>query len=81
MCNCLTKDEIDNLGLSIKILTYELALRFLTDYINGDTYFKIKYKTHNQDRFLNQYILLNDIESKLDEINKFIKKTVNDLMM
>ena len=65
--------------LSIKILTYELAIRFLTDYINGDTYFKIKHKNHNKDRFMNQYILLKDIETKLDEINDYIEKTVNDL--
>lgn len=79
MTECLTKDEINYLGLSIKILTYELVLRFLTDYLNGDTYFKIKYEHHNRDRFLNQYILLQDIETKLDEINEFIEKTVNSL--
>lgn len=79
MINCLTCDEINYLGLSIKILTYELALRFLTDYINGDTYFKIKYKNHNKDRFMNQYILLKDIETKLNEINEYIEKTVNEL--
>lgn len=77
--NILTQEEINYIGLSIKILTYELALRFLTDYINGDTYFKIKYKEHNKDRFLNQYILLQDIESKLDEINEFVFKTIKEL--
>ena len=77
--NILTQEEINYIGLSIKILTYELALRFLTDYINGDTYFKIKYKEHNKDRFLNQYILLQDIETKLDEINEFIFKTIKEL--
>ncbi|MBQ8472604.1 MAG: phosphotransferase [Bacilli bacterium] len=75
----LTQDEITYLGLSIKILTYELVLRFLTDYINGDTYFKIKYPEHNRDRFLNQYYLLQDIETKLDEINDYIEETINDL--
>lgn len=79
MINCLTKEEINYLGLSIKILTYELALRFLTDYINGDTYFKIKYKNHNKDRFINQYTLFKDIENKLNEINEYIEKTVNNL--
>lgn len=79
MANYLTNDEIKYLGLSIKILTYELVLRFLTDYINGDTYFKINYEHHNRDRFKNQYILLKDIETKLDEINNYIEKTVNEL--
>ena len=76
MANFLTIDEINYLGVSIKILTYELALRFLTDYLNGDTYFKIKYESHNRDRFLNQYILLQDIETKLEDINEFILKTI-----
>lgn len=75
----LTRDEVNYIGLSIKILTYELAIRFLTDYLNGDTYFKIKYPLHNKDRFLNQYILLKDIEDKLDEINSFVKTTYNNL--
>ena len=75
----LTMDEINYLGLSIKTLTYELAVRFLTDYLNGDTYFKIKYKQHNRDRFLNQYILLKDIETKLEEINDYIDETVLEL--
>ena len=73
MAPYLNQEEINYIGLSIKILTYELVLRFLTDYINGDTYFKIKYPHHNADRFVNQYLLLKDIESKLDKINKYIK--------
>ena len=79
MYDTLTDTEINNISVSIKILTYELVLRFLTDYINGDTYFKIKYPTHNRDRFLNQYALLNDIENKLEDINDFVIKTVNSL--
>ena len=75
----LTNDEINYMGLSIKIITYEQTIRFLTDYINGDTYFKIRYKEHNRDRFKNQYILLEDIENKLDNINEFIFKTVDEL--
>jgi len=80
MANELTHDEVNYIAISIKILTYELVLRFLTDYINGDTYFKIKYKTHNKDRFLNQYALLKDIENKLDEIHEFVITTYNGNM-
>lgn len=75
----LTDEEIKYIGLSIKILTYELALRFLTDYLNGDIYFKIKYKDHNKDRFLNQYILLLDIDKKIDEIDEFVLQTIKEL--
>ena len=79
MAPYLTPAEINNIAPSIKILTYELAIRFLTDYINGDTYFKIKYPNHNADRFMNQYLLLKDIESKEDEIQAFVKKTIEEL--
>lgn len=72
MLSYLTYNEKKYLGLSIKILTYELCLRFLTDYINGDVYFKTKYEEHNYDRFMNQYKLMLDIESKMDEINSYI---------
>ena len=51
MASSLTREEVQLIGASIKVLTYELALRFLTDYINNDTYFKIKYKEHNYDRY------------------------------
>ena len=77
MAKYLSNDEINYMAISIKILTYELAMRFLTDYINGDTYFKIKYKEHNADRFKNQYTLLNDLDKKLYEIKKYIIKTAN----
>lgn len=75
----LTDEEIKYIGLSIKILTYELALRFLTDYLNGDIYFKIKYPDHNKDRFLNQYILLLDLDKKIDEIDEFVLETIKEL--
>jgi len=80
MAPFLEKDEVNYIGISIKILTYELAMRFLTDYINGDTYFKIKYDKHNRDRFINQFTLLKDIENKLDEINLYVNDLYNVLI-
>lgn len=79
MYQYLTPDELNNIVLSIKILTYELSMRFLSDYINGDTYFKIKYKNHNRDRFLNQYALLKDIEKKQPELESFVVNKVRSL--
>ena len=79
MYQYLTPDELNNIILSIKILTYELSIRFLTDYINGDTYFKIKYKKHNKDRFINQYTLLKNIESNQSELEAFVMKKVKSL--
>lgn len=79
MAPYLTQTEVSYIGLSIATLTYELTLRFLTDYISNDVYFKIKYEKHNYDRFINQFTLLKDIESKIDEINNFVKETYKKL--
>lgn len=79
MADYLTPTEVKYIGLSIKILTYELALRFLTDYINNDIYFKVKHTKHNYDRFRNQFVLLKDIEAKSDEIAKFVNQVYKDL--
>ena len=75
MAKCLTKDELDFMAESIRIITLELAIRFLNDYINGDTYFRIDYPTHNLDRARNQLKLVKDIEGKMDQITAYIEKS------
>lgn len=72
--SCLTKKEFELLPVSALILTYECGMRFLTDYINGDTYFKIHYEKQNLDRARNQFKLVRDIESKLDQMKQIINK-------
>ena len=72
MAPYITYEELSLMGESIRIITLELAIRFLNDYINGDTYFKINYEKHNLDRARNQIALVKDIENKLDYINNFI---------
>ena len=72
MAPYITEDELDLMGESIRIISLELGMRFLNDYINGDTYFKTNYDKHNLDRARNQLKLVQDIESKLDYINQFI---------
>lgn len=79
MASVLTITEVKAISLSITAMTYELALRFLTDYINGDTYFKIKYPKHNKDRFYNQYLLLKDIEKKSEEIYNYTIQLYSNL--
>ena len=58
----LNKDEIENIGFSAKLITLELAMRFLTDYLNGDVYFKTARKHHNLDRCRNQLKLVSEME-------------------
>ncbi len=58
----LSDAEIDHLAFSGRLITLEVALRFLTDYLEGDHYFKIKHPQHNLDRFLVQAALLRSME-------------------
>ena len=77
MAPYITYEELSLMGESIRIITLELAIRFLNDYINGDTYFKTNYEKHNLDRARNQIALVKDIESKLDYINYYIHESYN----
>lgn len=70
----LTQVEIDNLPYGAQLLTYMQTVRFLTDYINGDTYYKIKYPEHNYQRTLAQLTLLHSIDAHMDEMNNWIKQ-------
>ncbi len=70
----LTAKEIEYLPFSSKLMTLECGMRFLGDYINGDTYFKTAYPEHNLDRCHTQFVLVADMERKMDEM----KKTVSD---
>ena len=69
--NNLTCMEKKTLNLGVFAMTVELAVRFLSDYILGDVYFKTKYPGHNLDRARNQIALAEDIirkKSKMDII-------------
>jgi hypothetical protein len=48
---------------SVKVITFELGLRFLADYLRGDIYFKTTYQTHNLHRARVQFKLLESIET------------------
>lgn len=69
----LTPEELKYLAFSAIYITYEQVLRFLMDYINGDTYYKIKSPDHNIIRTRAQYKLLQSMESHLDEMNKIVE--------
>jgi hypothetical protein len=69
----LNATEIANLAFSGKLLTLECGIRFLTDYLQGDTYFKIKHPSHNLDRCRNQFALVRAIERNLPEMEKIVR--------
>lgn len=70
----LTPAEIEMLPLSGKMLTLECGMRFLADYINGDTYFKIARPRHNLDRARTQFKLVDDMEGKIDDMREIISR-------
>jgi len=56
------------------VITYEIGMRFLTDYLNGDQYFKIKRPQHNLDRARNQFALVRSMEKQALSMNQFVKQ-------
>ncbi|MBR3149488.1 MAG: aminoglycoside phosphotransferase family protein [Eubacterium sp.] len=70
----LNECEKNNLAFASILITLELAMRFLTDYLNGDEYFKTAYPEHNLVRARSQLALVSDMENKLDEMNRIINE-------
>lgn len=70
----LTDMEIECLPVGAKVMTYECGMRFLTDYLVGDTYFKTAYPTHNLDRARTQFKLVWDMEQKWGKMQEIAKK-------
>jgi hypothetical protein len=64
--------ELENLAFSAKYITFEQAMRFLMDYIDGDNYFKIHFENHNLQRARAQLKLLRSMEEQYGEMKKII---------
>ena len=65
----ITPKETDMLAFGSILMTFECGMRFLTDYLEGDVYFKTKYDTHNLVRSRTQFKLVSCMENVLDEMN------------
>lgn len=68
--------EIENLPYAAALFPYMQCVRFLADYINGDTYYKIKYPEHNLVRTKAQFKLLQSAEEHTPEMKEFIKESL-----
>lgn len=73
----LTSTEIENLPYAAALFPYMQCVRFLADYINGDTYYKIQYPEHNLVRTKNQFTLLLSVEEHTPEMKAFIATCLN----
>ena len=68
----ITPEETGCLALSAKMFAYMQAVRFLTDYLNGDTYYRITYPEHNLQRTRAQLALLYSMEAQWDAMRRII---------
>ncbi len=73
----LTEKEIQLLPMGAKTMTFECGMRFLTDYLQGDTYFKIHREGHNLDRCRTQFKLVEDMEQKWYTMKEIVNKYSN----
>ena len=70
----IDKAEKQNLAFSGRVITFEIGIRFLTDFLNGDIYFKTHREGQNLDRCRAQFKLLQSITEQEEAMNNFIKK-------
>ena len=75
----LTQEEVSSLVMGAKLMTWEVASRFLADYLNGDTYFKIHYPTQNLDRARNQIALVQDIDRHQSEMEAIVARVLQEV--
>lgn len=73
----LTDAELDLLPEGAMMMTLECGMRFLTDYLDGDVYFRVHREGHNLDRCRDQFALVADMEKKLPEMRAVIAKLKN----
>ena len=73
-CRNLTQNELDTLPLGAKLMTLECGVRFLTDYLAGDTYFRIARPEHNLDRCRTQFKLVASMEQQWGDMARVIRE-------
>ncbi len=72
----LSTPELENLVFASQLICYELAIRFLTDYLEGDPYFKTKGPEHNLERTRTQIQMIQTIERQQEALEKIVQTYV-----
>lgn len=70
----LNDAEVTHLALSGQVITFEIGLRFLTDFLAGDTYFKIKRPNHNLERAANQFAIVRSLEAQRSVMEAIVSR-------
>jgi len=73
MRDLLTPTELENLAFGGKLILYEQAIRFLTDFLNGDIYYRIHRQNHNLDRTRTQIKLIRDMEANFEALQRIVE--------
>lgn len=76
--DALSREEILGFPMGAYLMTLEVAIRFLADYLNGDVYYHILYPEQNRDRTRNQLKLLSDMEAKMPQMEETVKKYIHN---
>lgn len=74
----MDEKEVLSLPIGAKIMTIECGMRFLTDYLEGDTYFKTSRENHNLDRCRTQFKLVSDMEQQWDKMNEIVLRELKN---
>lgn len=77
--NRLTNQEVETLPLGAKLMTLECGVRFLTDYLSGDTYFHVARPQHNLDRTRTQFALVRDMEAHWGQLGDIVQEAKQSL--
>lgn len=70
----LTPEEIESLPWGARLMTLECGIRFLADYLQGDTYFKTGYPEHNLVRARTQFRLVDEMEQQFEQMKEIVRK-------
>ena len=73
----LTPREIELLPFSARLLTVECGCRYLTDYLNGDVYFKTAHEEHNYDRTLGQIALADSMQQQMEAMDQLLSELIS----
>ena len=69
----LTREEKESLAVAGKLITFEIGIRFLTDFLSGDTYFKTHRQGHNLERARAQFKLLQSLEQQEERMRELLE--------
>lgn len=73
----LVPAELDNMAFSGQLITLEMGIRFLTDFLNGDVYYKVHREGHNLDRCRTQFKLVEEMEKLKEEMQKVVQRYIS----